>query len=230
MPQSQLELDEVAATLHITQQEVARMAEQKILPAQRIKNRWVFRAGEIWNWMHANLRTLTERATKKTDDISDDLIVSNALNPVGVSLQSAAKTKASILRELAELAGAMDGTIDVKHLREALQDREGQGSTALEGGIAVPHPARVVYAQGPIIAAANTVQGVPFGGSRGGLTDMFFLVCCPTQKDHLLHLGRLCRLLRDEDLRKALRAAGDAGDFVDAVRHWEEILCRRGDA
>jgi mannitol/fructose-specific phosphotransferase system IIA component (Ntr-type) len=94
----------------------------------------------------------------------------------------------------------------------------------LEHGVAVPHPARPFYAEGPILAAARTVQGIAFGERQGGLTDLFFLVCCPDQVSHLLYLGRLCRLLIDANLRKALRAAEDSGEFLAVLRAAEAEL------
>jgi len=105
-------------------------------------------------------------------------------------------------------------------------EREERGSTALQDGVAVPHPARVVYAEGPLIAAARTAGGVAFGEPGGGLSDLFFLVSCPNHVDHLLHLGRLCRLLIEKPLQERLRSAESSEEFVAAIHAAEVELCR----
>jgi len=221
-----MNVKEVAASLHVSEREVMRMAERRILPATRVKGAWQFRAGEVWNWIEANLQSLpTERAKGKPQPTGGDLLVCKSLKECAVAVDLVAKTKSSVIRSLARLAEQADPTLDASVLAEALLEREAQGSTALQDGVAVPHPSRPIYAESPVLAAARTCQGIVFGERRGGLTDLFFLVCCPTQTDHLLYLGRLCRFLLDPGLRDSLRTATDAGEFLDAIRHAETALC-----
>ncbi len=226
MPQSQLSVDEVAASLHVSTREVVRMAEKRILPGQKSRSGWKFRASEVWDWIENNLHGLPQRRAKDLDPESPgNLLLATTLHPHGVAVGSAAKTRASILRELAELAAAVDPFVDPAALADALAEREDEGSTALQDGVAVPHPAGPFYSEGPIVAAARTVQPIGFGERGGGLTDLFFLICCPEQTKHLLYLGRLCRLLIDKELQQVLRAAEDAASFVDAIHGAEELLC-----
>ncbi len=221
-----MNVKEVAASLHVSEREVLRMAERRILPAMRVKGAWQFRAGEVWNWIEANLHCLpTERAKGKPQPTGGDLLVCESLKECAVTVDLVAKTKSSVIRALAGLAELADPTLDAAILADALLEREAQGSTALQDGVAVPHPSRPMYAESPVLAAARTCQGIVFGERRGGLTDLFFLVCCPTQGDHLLYLGRLCRFLLDPGLRESLRGASDAGEFLDAIRLAETALC-----
>jgi nitrogen PTS system EIIA component len=226
MHRSLMSVRQVAETLHVSTREVVRMAEQRILPGMLVKGLWQFRTGEVWNWIEANLATLPQRRSKDTHPHpTGDLLICKSLQPAAVGINIPAKTKTSILRELVTLAQAADPNLDAPALIEALTEREAQGTTALQDGVAIPHPARQFYTEGPLLAAARTAQPIPFGERGGGLSDLFFLVCCPQQVDHLLYLGRLCRLLIEKKLQTGLREASDADDFLAAIRDAEQALC-----
>src|SRR5262249_60732347 len=91
-------------------------------------------------------------------------------------------------------------------------------------GVAHPHPPvpRVTALGASVAACGRTPQGIPFGAERGGLTDLFFLVCCTDDRTHLRVLARLTRLLMRPGFLDALRAAETAGEayelFVAAER------------
>jgi len=188
---------------------------------------WQFRAGEVWNWVEENLHLLpSKRAKDKHPTLVGDLLLVSAVRSAAIAVNIAAKTKPSVLRELVRLAERADPTLDSPALLDAVLERESKGSTALQDGVAVPHPARPVYSEGPVIAAVRTAQGIGFGERGGGMTDLFFLICCPQQLDHLLYLGRLCRLLIDKTLQQRLREAADNGQFVDALLDAEARLCQ----
>ncbi|MCG8406019.1 MAG: PTS sugar transporter subunit IIA [Phycisphaerales bacterium] len=229
MPQSLLSIQEVAASLHVSTREVVRMAEQQILPATKVRGVWQFRAGEVWNWIEENLHVLPERRRKdRHPETKGELLISTTLLESAVAVDLAAKTKPSVIRELAGLAAVVDPYVDAGAMAEVLLEREKQGSTALQDGVAVPHPSRPLYSEGCILAAARTTGGIAFGEPGGGLTDLFFLVCCPNQTDHLLFLGRLCRLLIDKTLRDELRDAEDSREFIETIQKAEERLCEVG--
>jgi mannitol/fructose-specific phosphotransferase system IIA component (Ntr-type) len=203
------------------------MAEAKVLPGEFVRGNWQFRAGEISNWIEANLQTLPDRRRRDRHPVERaDLLITNILAERSVSVDVLAKTKSSVLRELAVRAAEADEFVDMHALVETLQEREATGSTALQDGIAVPHPARPIYTNGSLIVALRTSQGVFFGQRDGGASDLFFLVCCPTHAEHLLVLGRLCRLLIDPALQTALRDAQSPREFHTALCAAERALCK----
>lgn len=226
MAQSLMSIKKVALSLHVSTREVVRMAEQRILPGAKIRGEWQFRTGDIWNWIEENIHALPARRLKdRHPETRGGLLIATELREVAVTVDLVAKTKSSVLRKLAKSAEAIDPFIDANILAEKLLEREAQESTALQDGVAVPHPSSPLFSEGTILAAARTSQGIVFGERSGGLTDLFFLVCCPDQADHLLHLGRLCRLLIDRRLQEQLRQASDAAQFVEAISRAEEALC-----
>ncbi len=227
MPKAMIGVKEVAAALHVSVREVVRLTEDKILPGRRVRGEWEFRAGEILNWIEANLQTLPQRRERDRHPTPPGtLLITPVIKMAAIKVGLHAKTKSSVLRELAGLASRADQSLDEPSLIAALTAREATGSTALQDGVAIPHPASPQYSEGPVVAAARTSEGVIFGERGGGLTDLFFLVCCPRQVDHLLFLGRLCRLLIDRKLQDTLRSAPNEGAFADAIIAAESRLCR----
>jgi PTS system nitrogen regulatory IIA component len=68
-----------------------------------------------------------------------------------------------------------------------------------------------------LVAYARTSSGIPFGAPLGGLTDVFFLVCCRDDRTHLRVLARLTRLFLRPDFLDDLRAAETPAES------WEKI-------
>lgn len=226
MSRATLTINQVAQALHLSTREVVRMADEKILPAMKVRGHWEFRAAEIRNWIDQNLHALPARRAKdRHPEEQADLLLDTALKVEAIRIDDPARTKASVLRELAALAAQVDPAIDASDLNAALMEREEQGSTALGGGMAVPHPARTVYLEAPLLAVLRTTQPIPFGERGGGMSDLFFLVCCPNHTEHLLFLGRLSRLLLDSALLKKLREAHDPQALHDAIIGAEKKLC-----
>ncbi|MCB9854957.1 MAG: PTS sugar transporter subunit IIA [Phycisphaerales bacterium] len=226
MPKQFMDIDDVARSLHVSKREVVRLAEMRILPAAKVGNVWRFRTGEVWNWIEENMHSLTERrARDRHPELASQMLISATLKEHGVVIDLDARTKSSILRELAQLAANVDPYIDSAALIEGLEAREREDTTALQDGVALPHPARSQFSEGPIVVAARTQSGIYFGERGGGKTDLFFLVCCPETKEHLLYFGRLCRLLIDPSLQDRLRAAEDSAEFIAHIETAERVVC-----
>ena len=68
-----------------------------------------------------------------------------------------------------------------------------------------------------------TPGGIPFGGSHV-LTDVFFLICSTSDREHLRTLARLSRLIGDDGLLTALRPAPDAGTLRTLITRQEKAL------
>jgi len=97
-------------------------------------------------------------------------------------------------------------------MAQAIRERENLHPTALDNGVALLHPRRpmpTLLAEA-FLAVGRTYQGIPFGGTQGGLTDVFFLICSIDDQGHLRTLARLSRLLNDATFLEGLRCCEDA--------------------
>jgi PTS system nitrogen regulatory IIA component len=75
-----------------------------------------------------------------------------------------------------------------------------------------------------ILAFGRTSRGIPFGAPDGGLTDLFFLICCRDDRTHLRVLARLTRLLQWPGFLDRLREADSPGEVREIIGATEEEL------
>jgi PTS system nitrogen regulatory IIA component len=116
---------------------------------------------------------------------------------------------------------------DPNALLTAIRQREELGTTALDSGVAIPHPHRPLSAKAQgeaVIAFARTSQGIPFGAPDGGLTDLFFLVSCRDSITHLRVLARLSRLMLRPGCLDELRGAETVSDALQLLEKTEREL------
>lgn len=100
----------------------------------------------------------------------------------------------------------------------ALTDREAMHTTALAGGVAIPH-ARLRTCTRPAVAAARLARGVEFGAPDGAPVDLVFLMLTPEGADeHLALLASIARILGSSRTVNGLRGAPDEDSFVALLR------------
>jgi PTS system nitrogen regulatory IIA component len=94
-------------------------------------------------------------------------------------------------------------------MAEAVRAREELFPTVLESGVALLHPRRPMASilARPLLALGVSRSGLPFGAPRGGLTDIFFLICSTDDRGHLRTLARLSRVIASPGFLMALREA-----------------------
>ncbi|MGE3805676.1 MAG: PTS sugar transporter subunit IIA [Gemmataceae bacterium] len=208
-----MDLEQLATYLQRDLREVTKLASRGHLPGRKVSGEWRFARAEINHWLETQMPVLTEKeltALETTDhcEIGEPL-VSTLLSEATIAVPLPASTKASVLKELVTLAEQSWFVYDPEAVLEALRQREEMASTALPSGVAIPHPHRpLINALGePLIAYGRTASGIPFGGERGALTDIYFLVCCRDDRTHLRVLARLSRLFLRPGFLDELRQA-----------------------
>ena len=229
-----MDLDQLASYLQRDARELTKLANRGRLPGTKVGGQWRFASAEIAYWLETQLPEYTDAelialdagAGRGAEDTRP--LLATLLCEAAMAVPLAAGTKASLLRELVGVAEQTWQIYDPDALVAAIKQREERGSTALEGGVALPHPSRPVAdtVQGEtVLAYARTASGIPFGAPDGGLTDIFFLVCCRDQPTHLHVLTRLARLLRRPGFLDQLRAAETVHDtFVTIVEAERALL------
>jgi mannitol/fructose-specific phosphotransferase system IIA component (Ntr-type) len=128
-------------------------------------------------------------------------------------------SKAALLRELVLLAVGDADENTVRGILDAVEDREAQVSTALGGGLAVPHGRTGLVSE--VCVAAGIVRGVPdYVGLDGTPVRVAFLVLTPiaASNQHVKLLARIARLMHDPASREALLASASAEDFLHVIR------------
>ncbi|WP_418666210.1 PTS fructose transporter subunit IIABC [Allofournierella sp.] len=143
--------------------------------------------------------------------------ITDLLKPQSVRLGAAAADKAAAIDTLIALQEKGGHLADRAAYKEAILAREGQGSTAIEAGIAVPH-AKSEAVKTPGLAAMTLAGGVDYGAADKQPSDLFFMIAAPLDGDlHLEILSRLMVLLMDPDFAARLRAAGSPEEFLAII-------------
>jgi PTS system nitrogen regulatory IIA component len=227
MESEMMDLEQVASYLQRDVREVSKLASRGHLPGKKISGEWRFARAEINYWIETQLHGYTDaQLTALEDQAWDGPLVSALLSEATMAVPMPASTRASVLKELVNLAEQSWQVSDPEAVLTAIRQREDMGSTALEGGVAVPHPRRPLPgALGEsVLAYGRTASAIPFGGDHGGLTDIFFLVCCRDHKTHLSVLARLSRMLLRPGFVDDLRAAATPAESYRIIRAAERDL------
>lgn len=102
---------------------------------------------------------------------------------------------------------------------EALMERENRGSTALGGGVAIPH-AKIPGLQKIAGLVARSVDGVEYRAIDGEPVHVFVMLISPESKadEHLSTLRWISGAARDPDFQSFIRQANTAADILEVLR------------
>jgi len=218
-----LDLNQLASLLGRDARELSKLAHRGDLPGRRVGGEWRFASAEIHHWIEASMPKLTDRELRSLDPACPEAgytpFLSTLLPIECIDLELPARTRHSVLRELVALGEKSHRIWDSAGILEAVEARENAHTTARPEGYAMPHPRRrLPNSLGEsVVAFGRTSSGIPFGADRGGLTDLFFLVCCHEDGMHLRVLARLARILRQPGVLDELRQASAAQDAWDLL-------------
>lgn len=234
MAAKDLDVDQLAVYLHLTPQQVKRLADREQLPGRRIGGQWRFSEAEVHTWLEqrigaSNPEELT-RVQQVVDRWSDGqthaIDLAQLLHPEAIEIPLAGRTRGSVIRRICQLAEGTGLLWDATRMSEAVMAREELHPTALDSGVALLHPRRpqTSLLAEPLLALGVTSQPLPFGNESGHLTDVFFLICSTDDRVHLQVLAKLSRLLSGNDFLTQLRQCGSAKEAHALVARFEEQL------
>ena len=218
-------IEELTRQLGRERRVVEKQVSRGNIPGRRVGGEWRFNKTEITHWLEREIPQLAEtdlavlERSQKSSEACSSSPVTSLLHPDLVEVPLDAGTKPSVLKNLVEVATRTWQVFDKAAVFEAVRRREQNGSTAFEGGVAIPHPEnRMPEAVGEsLIAFGRTISGIPFGGPRREETDLFFLVLARDPNTHLKVLARLGRLFQVPDFLDNLRAAEDSVSAYDVI-------------
>lgn len=219
MPHEDFDIDSLAAYLHLTPQQVTRLADRGKLPGRKVAGRWRFARAEIHHWLEERIGLSDEDKLVEVEDVLQrsagaeqrEICVAEMLPLEAIAIPLPARTRNSVITRMVGLAAGTGWLWDPPKMIEAVRSREDMHPTALENGVALLHPRRPMsrILSQPFLALGRTDTGIPFGAGVP-MTDVFFLVCSTEDRGHLRLLARLSRVLTSPGFLEALRAAPDA--------------------
>jgi PTS system nitrogen regulatory IIA component len=238
LPHSVFSIKELAAYLHLGQDDIATLVKRHEIPFKMQGDRATFRRSEIDSWASQRILKLPEqrltdyhsRSSAGVQDVDrSDKLMSCLFTLDRIEPGLCSRTKASVLRDMVKFADKTDLVSDARELLRMIEEREQLCSTGLAGGLALLHPRHhdpYMFSES-FIVLGRAIQSIHFGADDGAPTDLFFLVCCQDDRLHLHTLARLCTMCMHTGMLTALRAAETTGAMLAALCAAEEEVTRR---
>lgn len=228
------DISSLAEYLHLRPEQVARMADRGQLPGRRVGSEWRFALGDIHHWLEARigasddaeLAAIEHAFERKREQDDQDGCLCELLSTTAMALPLESKTRTSVISDMVALAASTGWLWDPERMEVAVKQRESLHPTALDNGVALLHPRRPltsILAQS-FVALGRTGRGIPFGHSRGVLTDIFFLIAATDDRVHLRILARLSRLISRPEVLDEIRASTDPRELLDRLCQLEKQM------
>jgi PTS system nitrogen regulatory IIA component len=232
MSEEDFDIQSLATYLHLVPAQVERMANRGQLPGRRVGGQWVFSASDIHHWFEERIGASTPTELQEVERVLDTggqetvAPISDLLSADAIWIPLQARTRNSVIETMCGMSADLGLMWEPGKMAEAIRTRESLHPTALDNGVALLHPRRPLPAclNEPFLALGITFSGIPFGGPRGVLTDVFFLIGSLDEPGHLRTLARLSRLIGLPDFLNTLRACSDNRSAWEAIRDAESRL------
>ena len=226
-------LSEIAAYLHVTPQQIQKLIAKEDLPVRRVGGELRFPESEIHHWLEKKIGISNDLELSGVENILDrareadeyDPTIQELLHAAAIAVPLTSRTRNSVVRDMCQLAAETGMLWDKAAMVEAVMAREDLHPTALENGVALLHPRRPqtsILAQS-FISIGVSPQPIPFGNSAGHLTDVFFLLCSYSDKEHLKILARVSRIISDEEWLAELRLCEDSKSVIEHLSSHELV-------
>lgn len=229
-----LDVEQLAAYLHVGPQQVIKLAERGDLPGRKVSGNWRFAEAEVHAWLEARIGAGDSEQLQKvqavvdrwSDSHSGAIRLIDLLPTEAIEIPLLARTPKAVVRRMCELAENTGLLWDVPKMTEAVLAREELYPTALDCGVSLLHPRRPQSSilGGPLLALGVLPSGLPFGNRGGHLTDVFFLICSTDDRVHLQVLAKLSRLLNSTQFLDEIHHVGSPGEARQLLERSEQEL------
>lgn len=151
--------------------------------------------------------------------------ITDLLRVESIDLQAEVVDKRGAVNRLVDLMEKSGCLKDKESYKAAVLKREGEGSTGIGEGIAIPH-AKTDAVVKPALASMIVRTGVDYESLDDEPAHLFFMIAAPADGAdvHLEVLSRLSRMLMDDDFREALMSAPDRETYLKVIDNAEQAL------
>lgn len=135
-----------------------------------------------------------------------------------IAMDVEATTKEGVIDTLVAQLDHAGILSDVDAFKDAIMAREGQSTTGIGEGIAIPH-AKVDAVKQPAIAFGKSKAGVDYQSLDGQPAHLFFMIAAPEggAQTHLDALAKLSGVLMDDKVREALLHASTPDEVLAII-------------
>lgn len=193
-----LSVRQTAEIFGVSEKTIYRWIAQGKIPAYRINDQYRFNRTELLEWATSRRVSFSPRLMEEAEEDAFVPSLESALREGGIYYRLEGADKPAVLRSVVE-AMPLPEECDREFLLQVLLARESAGSTAIGGGLAIPHPRNpiVLHIARPLVSLCFLEHPVDFGALDGIPVHALFVILSPTIKTHLGFLSRLVFALRD---------------------------------
>jgi two-component system, OmpR family, sensor histidine kinase KdpD len=165
--------------------------------------------------------TLRELPPETNAAPAPPLLISSLLDVGGIIFWEKPAAQEEVFETLIRAACGRDRTSDVTVFLQAVREREEQGSTFFNEGVAFPH-ARIVGLDRPFLALGLTREGISDVVTEKPV-DYVFLSLTPLEQPEIQGsiLALAAHTLQNRQLVQHLQLARTAGEVLAAIKEWE---------
>lgn len=144
--------------------------------------------------------------------------ITDLLKKEGIELNGPSASKEATIAKMVDLMAATGNLSDPEGYKAAVTKREGEGTTGIGDGIAIPH-GKTAAAKSAGLACMVCKDGTEYEAMDGQPVNLIFAIAVPDNSDdtHLELLSRLSMMLMDEGFRKDLIACTDKDQFLAII-------------
>ena len=225
----QFTVRDIGRFLNVNESTVTKWIRQRGLPAQHVGGQYRFNRAEVLEWATAN-------QIKVSPEMFDDLEAEDeptpnlalALEAGGIFYGLQDTSKGRVLRALIAVLPLPDGA-DRALLLRLLLAREAAASTAIGGGVALPHVRNPIVLQvaRPLVTLCFLEKPVDFGALDGEPVRILFSLICPTMRSHLQMLARLSHALYDAQFKEVIMRQGSREEILREAERVEAALATK---
>ena len=145
--------------------------------------------------------------------------LSELLSAGAVSTRLRATTKREAIAEMVALLETAHGLDTQGEILDRVLRREAMMSTGIGNGVAIPH-GKARGLERMVAACGVSPQGIEFESVDNEPATLFVLLVAPEAGGamHVKVLANISRLLKEDSVRRTLRATQSPADFLEALR------------
>jgi PTS system nitrogen regulatory IIA component len=219
-----LELQEVAELLNVPQNVLLKLVSDGKVPSYNINGSYRFNRQEIENWVMTESPSFDDQEAQKPSSGTLRYNLFRAINNGDVYSDLEADNKESLIRKVMQrLAPTLKLDADV--LYELFMDRENLVSTAVGGGIAIPHARDFLMAgHRDAVAVVFLNNPIPYGALDGQPVHTLFFLLASDDKRHLALLSKIAHLASTPELIAQIARKPQKSEFLEIIKEWETKL------
>jgi PTS system nitrogen regulatory IIA component len=223
-----LKLRDVAELLNVSEATVRRWISESRIPCYKMNNQIRFSRSEIENWVLSSQygKEIFSPALSFTHERlgTHQYGLFRSIHRGGVWEEIGEAGKEAAIRTSMKLI-ARDLHLDAEVLTDLLLDRERLMSTALSGGVAVPHTRDFLLRESfDAVAVVFLKKPIDYGALDGKkVHTLFFLFACDDRR-HLHLLAKIAHFCNQPANLEFLKSRPSKDNLLEAVKNWESNL------